>query len=312
MRKACNPTYYFGLEPSNSEIVIHDLATLTSVRITNDTNPDESPSVSPDGNVVTWEHCNSSLSNCDIWQAAKVGAVWNVGVTNDSPNAEHYPDTNGTLVVYDSFRAGNADLFWRPVAGGAEVQLQMSTHEGNPSIAGNFIAFESSLTLGGTSDIFVYDLASNQLYQITNTPLVTEHRNDITVLGSGYVRVVWASNEDGNSSRNVKGATFSLQASDNEPPVFTPPVNIIVNATMPTGAVVNYTVQVTDNTGVTSLVCTPVSGSVFHWHNRGAMRGGRCCRQRSQRQLHREGQRCAGTDRGLGAARERHGAADAP
>ena len=97
---------------------------------------------------------------------------------------------------------------------------------------------------------------------------MTEQLNDITVLGDGSVRVVWASDEDGFNpfpvpSRNVKGATFSLQPIDNEPPVFTPPPNIIVNATMPTGAVVNYTVQVTDNIGVTSLVCMPASGSVF-------------------------------------------------
>lgn len=30
------------------------------------------------------------------------------------------------------------------------------------------------------------------------------------MLGNGYVRVVWASNEDGNSARNVHGATFFL------------------------------------------------------------------------------------------------------
>ena len=102
----------FGLQ-ANGELVIHDLITATSLRITNDTNPDQSPSVSPDGNVVTWEHCNASLSNCDIWQAVKSGAVWTVGIVSDSPNAEANPDTNGTIVVYDSYRAGNSDIFWQ-------------------------------------------------------------------------------------------------------------------------------------------------------------------------------------------------------
>lgn len=199
----------FGLE-ANGELVIHDLVTATSVRITNDTNPDQSPSVSPDGSVVTWEHCNSSLSNCDIWQAVKSGATWTVGIVSDSTAAEANPDTNGTLVVYDSYRNGNSDLFWRPVAGGTEVQLQLAAFEGNPSIAGYYIAFESRLTLGSTSDIYVYDIIGNRLYQITNTPLVTEQLNDITVLPNGDLRVVWASDEDGQSSRNVKGATFTL------------------------------------------------------------------------------------------------------
>ncbi len=199
----------FDLEP-NGELVVHDLTTSTSVRITNDTNPDQGPSVSPDGNIVTWEHCNSSLSNCDIWQAVKTAGVWNVAIASDSPSADANPDTNGTLVVYDSYRGTNSDIFWRPVAGGPEVQLQLAGFEGNPSIAGNFIAFESRPALGARNDLFVYDLTANRLYQITDTSTVTEQLNDITVLGNGYVRVVWASDEDGSNARNVKGATFYL------------------------------------------------------------------------------------------------------
>ena len=230
----------FGLE-ANGEIVIHDLTTSTSTRITNDTNPDQSPSVSPDGNVVTWEHCNSSLSNCDIWQAVKNGAVWNVSVVNDSLNAEANPDTNGTLVVYDSYRGGNSDIFWRAVTGGTEVQLQTPSFESNPSIAGNYIAFESRPTLGSKADIFVYDMTSNRLYQITNTPGVIEQLNDITKLPNGDLRVVWASDEDGSSSRNIKAATFSLPAAvDTTPPVITQPSDITANATMPSGAVIGF------------------------------------------------------------------------
>lgn len=204
----------FTLE-GHGELVIHDLVTSTSTRITNDVAFDGNPSVSPDGTVVTWEHCATSQTNCDVWQAVKSGAVWNVGVTSDSSNPEANPDTNGTLAVYDSLRAGNADLFWRPVAGGAEVQLAMPGFEANPSIAGNFIAFESRPTLFDTTDIYVYDMTANRLYQITNTPLVTEQLNDITVLGNGYVRVVWASDEDGFDQRNVKGATFYLGEQQN-------------------------------------------------------------------------------------------------
>jgi hypothetical protein len=136
----------FTLE-SHGELVIHDLVTSTSVRITNDTALDANPSVSPDGTVVTWEHCATSSSNCDIWQAVKTGAVWNVGVAASSTDHEANPDTNGTLVVYDSLRAGNADIYWRSLAGGAEAKLQMTGFEANPSIAGNVILFESRPTL---------------------------------------------------------------------------------------------------------------------------------------------------------------------
>ena len=200
----------FGLHP-NGEVVIHDLATSTSARATNDSSFDQNPAVSPDGAVVTWEHCATSSTNCDIWQAVKGTAGWTVGVAMGSLNPEANPDTNGTLVVYDSIRGlDRGEIFWRPVGGGSEVQLQIPGVETNPSIAGHFIAFESRPTLFATSDIFVYDLVTNRLYQITNTPLLTEQLNDITVLDDGSLRVVWGSDEDGYDQRNVHAATFLL------------------------------------------------------------------------------------------------------
>jgi len=200
----------FGLD-GRGELVVHDLTTATSQRITNDLIFDQNPSVSPDGTVVTWEHCSTSGTNCDILQAVKSGGVWSVSAAADSTNPEANPDTNGSLVVYDSIRGlDRGDIFWRPVGGGAEVQLQMPSIEANPSIAGNLIALESRPTLFSTSDIFVYDIATNLLYQITDTPLVTEQLNDITVLPDGRIRVVWGNDEDGFDSRNVYAATFSL------------------------------------------------------------------------------------------------------
>jgi Tol biopolymer transport system component len=197
---------------SFGELVVHDLGSSTSVQLTNDSAFDQNPSVSPNGNVVTWEHCATSLTACDIWKAVKTGSTWAVSVASDSPSAEGNPDTNGTLIVYDSLRSTESDLYWRPVAAGAEQQLQMPGFQNNPSIAGNYLAFESRPTLFDTTDIFVYDLVANRVYQITNTPLVTEQLNDITVLPDGKVRVVWASDEDGFDQRNIKGATFALAA----------------------------------------------------------------------------------------------------
>jgi len=257
----------FGLE-ANGEIVIHDLTTSTSRRITTDTNPDQSPSVSPDGSVVTWEHCNSSLSNCDVWKAVKVGQEWVVSPVVASANAEANPDTNGTLVVYDSYRAGNSDIFWTPVAGGAEVQLQLASFEHNPSIAGNFIAFESRPTLGSSSDIYVYNIATNLLYQITNTPLVTEQLNDISMLPNCDLRVVWASDEDGASSRNIKSSTFSLTCgADTTPPVLDPITDVVVslplNSTATSMAVTFPLPTATDDSGTVTVTTNPVSGAVF-------------------------------------------------
>jgi len=256
----------FTLE-SHGELVVHDLLTSTSVRITNDVAYDANPLVSADGTVVTWEHCATSSSNCDIWQAVKAGAVWNVGVAADSADPEANPDSNGTLVVYDSFRAGNGDIYWRPVAGGAEAKLQMTGFEANPSVASNIICFESRPTLFETTDIFVYDITTNRLYQITNTPLVTEQLNDITVLPDGRVRVVWSSDEDDFDQRNVKAATFTLPPADNTPPVIDPIANVVVtlppNSSATSMPVTFPTPTATDDSGSVTVMTNPVSGAVF-------------------------------------------------
>jgi hypothetical protein len=204
--------------------VIFELSTSTSTRITSDTAIDGNPSVSPDGNVVVWEHCVSSLTNCDIYQTVRSGATWNTSVVSDTPSPEANPDTNGALVVYDSRRGTNPDIFWRPVGGGAEVRLELPGLEGNPSIAGNYIAFEGRASLVDSADIFVYDSLNNLLYQITDTPLVNEQLNDIALLPDGRLRAVWASDEDGFDQRNIKAVTFRLptySAATVQPPINT-------------------------------------------------------------------------------------------
>jgi len=197
----------FGLQ-ANGELVISDLGTLTSTRVTNDTALDSNPSVSSDGNVVVWEHCLDSLTQCDIWQAVKAGGIWSTSTVANTSNPESNPDTNGSLVIYDSQRGVNADIFWKPVGGGSETELLIPGIERNPSIAGDYIAFEGSTA--DTSDIFVYDMVTNKLYQIMNTPLVNEQLNDISVLPDGRLRVVWASDEDVDT-RNIRAAVFTLR-----------------------------------------------------------------------------------------------------
>jgi hypothetical protein len=212
----------FGLQ-ANGELMISDLSTSISTRITNDTAIDGNPSVSPDGNVVVWEHCGSSLTNCDIYQAVKSGGIWTTSIVSDTLSPEANPDSNGALVVYDSQRGTNPDIFWRAVGGGAEAQLELGGLEGNPSIAGNYIAFESRASLVDAADIFVYDVLNNLLYQITNTPGVNEQLNDITLLPDGRLRAVWASDEDGFDQRNIKAVTFRL--STNYAAAIQPPIN---------------------------------------------------------------------------------------
>ena len=252
----------FGLQ-ANGELVIHDLVSGLSERITNDMVGDGNAAVSPDGNVVVWEHCATSLTNCDIWQAVKTATGWVVTAAADTLDPEGNPSSNGTLVAYDVRNGTGAHIFWRPVAGGAAVPLEIAGFHVNPSIAGHVIAFESRPTLLDAADLFVYDLLTNRLFQITDTPLVNEQLNDITVLADGSVRVVWTSDEVAPDQRNVKAATFQLPA-----PVFSLqlhlPATVVVNATSPSGAIANYVATATDAVDPNPTVtCTPPSGSSF-------------------------------------------------
>jgi hypothetical protein len=121
-------------------------------------------------------------------------------------------DVSGGKIVFSREVAGvkSTVIFWRPVAGGAEGHLELPGIERNPSIAGNFIVFERQEALLDDSNLFVYGVVDNRLFQITDAPGVNEQLNDVTGLPDGRLRVVWASDEDGFAAHNIKAATFSL------------------------------------------------------------------------------------------------------
>lgn len=196
---------------SLSEVVAYDIPTAAVTRLTNDSVVDRNPAVAPDGNVVVFEKCASTIAPCDIWQAVKGETGWTVSQVTDTPDDERFADTNGTLVVYGSARAGSAteqDIYWKPVAGGAEEQLAMQSVQRNPSISGNMIAFESRDITAPipTWDIYLYDLGTTTLHRLTDTPGLDEVLNDISVVG-GQIRVAWSVLE---TDHNVYATTFAF------------------------------------------------------------------------------------------------------
>jgi hypothetical protein len=206
----------FGLSQTgfDSEVVTYNLNTSQVTRLTNDALLDRTPAVSADGNVVVWSKCQINGTQCDVWQATSMGGLWTpvqlTGVAGD----DTLPDTNGEVVVYGSTRAvagaTERDIFWQPVGGGIEQQLEMAGRQQNPNIAKNLIAFESRDDTAATPnwDIWLYDLSTETLYQLTNTP-TDETLNDISVAEDGLARVVWTVLENG--SRNVYAFSFRLQ-----------------------------------------------------------------------------------------------------
>ena len=189
--------------------------------LSNSAGDDSSPAVSPNGQAVVWQSCNGgscsvlkSTFNCTSWNSAAVVA--------DAPAANTNPDTDGTYIAYDSDRAGSvdgADIYFQLLSGGADTQLSATGAQRNPSISLGIIAFESTAVGSPTADLFIYEISSNRLFQVTETPGLDERLNDITVLSDGSIRVVWASRPDGSPDHDVFAQTFSL-------PQLPPPSNI--------------------------------------------------------------------------------------
>jgi hypothetical protein len=173
---------------------------------------DSSPAVSPNGHAVVWQACTGGT--CSVLKSVFDGSSWSSAVVvANAPAANTSPDTDGTDIAYDSDRAGSvdgADIYFQALSGGADTQLSLPGAQRNPAISGGIIAFESTAVGSATGDLFVYEISSNRLFQVTDTPGLDERLNDITVLPDGSVRVVWAGRPDGLPDFDIFAQTFSL------------------------------------------------------------------------------------------------------
>jgi len=201
-----NTVAFIDSDLAGGEVVAAQLGG-DATRVTNDTRFDQRPQVAPSGTVIVYESCASSPSNCDIRQAAWNGATWAVSSLTNNAEPEANPDTDGVVVVYDAQRAGDRDIYWQAVGGGAEQRLELAGEQRNPSVSGGLIAFESVAVGLTTGDLFVYQIATNRLFRITSTPF-DESLNDVSVLSNGQVRLVW--NSGPSPDRDVYGATIEL------------------------------------------------------------------------------------------------------
>jgi hypothetical protein len=170
------------------------------------------PAVSPDGNVVVWATCQSGQSGCSIYAAVKNsdGTLFNIRpVSTTGDNAS--PDTNGQFIVYTSNRNGENDNYFQRVGGSTEMHLAIPGDQRDVRISGNLIVFESQ-TADRSYDVFLYDLNTARLYQVTNTPGVDEQLSDIVAGCNGTNRIVYA--KPGTfGDFDVWGFTFQLNDS---------------------------------------------------------------------------------------------------
>jgi Tol biopolymer transport system component len=194
---------------NQSEVDLYDLSTGTVTALTNDALFDKNPAVSPTGNAIVWEKCQTDGGGCNIYAATQTSpGVFTTRALTGSADEDRIADTNGEIVVYTSTRGGEADIYYQPVGGGTETQISIPGEQRDVSISGNLIAFESQTATG--YDVFVYDLSTGNLYQVTNTPSIDETLSDISVC-NGIGRIVYAI--PGAGAFDIYAFTFQLPSS---------------------------------------------------------------------------------------------------
>ncbi len=254
---------YGGSSSSPQEISLSNTADAgaPAFRLTNDTLVDQVPAVSPDGNVVVWVKCEGSWQYCDIWRAERVAGVWGAPEqVTGIEGTQSLPDTNGPVTVYGSTAGGDDNIRWSVKdASGAYVESYLSLPgiQRNPNISGDLITFESSPAVGAPYDIYLYDLATNRLYQLTNSS-ISESLTDVSVGYGGLVRVAWAQPKQVYPfDMDIYAMSFLL---DTTAPVITAEIQGTLgqNGWYTGDVALNWTIS-DDQSDFTSTGCDPVS-----------------------------------------------------
>lgn len=165
-----------------AEITVFNLLTGALTQLTNDALFDRNPSISATGNVVTWEKCETSSTGCDVYAAVQTapGEFTTTALTGTGAE-DLFPVTNGEIVAYASTRNGETDLYFQPASGGVETRLAVPGQEMLLNIAGDWLVFRSIVS-PEQADIFLYNIKTANLYQVTNTP-ASEVLPDIAICG---------------------------------------------------------------------------------------------------------------------------------
>jgi Tol biopolymer transport system component len=229
-------------EPSHSEIVVYDLTSGTTTQLTNDSNLDLDPDISPDGSLIVWTKCQVYLTDCHTWQAANNGSGWDVTPVAGTGN-QLQPATDGQYIVYyGSYGANGSDknIFWQQRGMNTEHELSLPGTQRNPAIDNGLVVFESfnSAVAVPNWDLMLYDINHDRGFRVTNTD-ASELLSDIAVVSDGMVHVVWQQTNTATGS-DIFASTFRLPSTENQPPVIekiiAPLDPTMVNSTVPVTA----------------------------------------------------------------------------
>jgi len=199
--------------PGGRDIDVYDLSSGIVTKLAHDAFDNINPEVSPNGDAVIWQKCQTNQASCDLDAAIQTSpGVFTTRAFISGGNTSRYESssTNGELVVYTSLRNGERDLYNQPLAGGTEVHLSIPGDQRDVKISENFISFESGTQHG--YDIFIYDIRSGRLFQATNT-LVDEKLSEISICGDTG-RIVYVN--VGNGAFDLYAFTFQVPSAPSD------------------------------------------------------------------------------------------------
>lgn len=188
------------------QIALYDLSNGTVTSLTNDSVTNWRPVVSPNGDALVWEKCDSPHVNCAVYAALQTApGVFSTRALTPAEGRDHLAFTDGKIAVYISDRSGDRDVYYQTLATGAEVHLAIPGEQRFPSISGDLIAFGSQDQNG--FDVFIYDIRTGKLFRVTNTLHVDETLNELSVC-NGVGRIVYT--VPGNGDFDVNAVSFQV------------------------------------------------------------------------------------------------------
>ena len=159
-----------------------------------DLSPDTNPAISPAGNLMLWQQCQTEGVSCTFhgFVLTNPGDPFPDLTIPFCPEPSQYDMNNDYVFAYTSDKDGDTDIYLQKIVGTSpETHLAIPGEQRNVSISGNLVSFESPVQLNNVLeyDIFVYDINTGKLFQVTKTP-VDESLSDISI-SNGFVRIVY-------------------------------------------------------------------------------------------------------------------------
>jgi len=182
--------FVHSISTSTADIGVYDQNTGITTQLTNDGLLNRDPAVTPDGKVVVWEKCQNNGAGCDIYSATQTGPGAFTTRLLTGAGDDRHADTNGQLVAYISDQSGENDIYLRRLDGANEMHLALPDDQRDLRISGNLVVFESKT--GTSYEVFLYDLSTARLYQVTNTPNTDETLSDVVAGCDGLNRIVYS------------------------------------------------------------------------------------------------------------------------